>query len=240
MKLKSLILFTFVSLSTQAIFAKSFSSKFCEFELPSGWECAIEGTEWICQSENKERQKEAIIILAAKMRGDQDSLEQYQEYLKKPKTFKLPGDKTQVSEAKSVEVKTINNQRWVDALHLASEVPGFYTRYLATVKENLGIAVTFSVAKDHYASYQELFDKVVATLKAFDQTQLASGQWTAKKESENLLEDSTFIPDGQNKQEIAVNKVKGKGGAGGDTELMMYGALALIVIVVLMKLKKKK
>ena len=45
--------------------AKRFSSKYCEFELPPGWECALEGTEYVCQSENADRKKESIIILAA-------------------------------------------------------------------------------------------------------------------------------------------------------------------------------
>ena len=58
------------------VYAKSFTSQYCEFELPPGWECALEGTEWVCQSSNKDRKKEAIIILAAKIRGSQDSLDQ--------------------------------------------------------------------------------------------------------------------------------------------------------------------
>ena len=52
-----------------AAFARKFTSQYCEFELPSGWDCALEGTEWVCQSSNKDRKKEAIIILAAKIRG---------------------------------------------------------------------------------------------------------------------------------------------------------------------------
>ena len=88
-----------------------------QFELPSGWECALEGTEWVCQSTNADRKKEAIIILAAKVRGSQDSLPQYQDYLKKQKTFTLPGGKTQVSEAKYANIKEVNGRRWVDALH---------------------------------------------------------------------------------------------------------------------------
>jgi len=50
-------------LITVTAHAKLFTSQYCEFELPPGWECALEGTEWVCQSTNKDRQKEAIIIL---------------------------------------------------------------------------------------------------------------------------------------------------------------------------------
>src|SRR5690606_11318861 len=149
--------------------AKRFESKYCEFELPSGWECALEGSEYVCQSENADRKKESIIILAAKIRGEQDSLDEYMAYLKKTKEYNLPGGKKQVSEPKSTKVSRINNHQWVDALHLASEVPGFYTRYLATVKEDLGVAVTFSVSKDLYTEYQPIMDKLVSTLRVFRQ-----------------------------------------------------------------------
>ncbi len=205
-----IILFVF---GLSSAHAKKFASQYCEFELPPGWNCALEGTEWVCQSSNKARKKEAIIILAAKIRGEQDSLDQYQSYLKSTKTFKLPGGKTQVSEPKYTELKTINNHRWVDSLHLASEVPGFYTRYLATVKEDLGVAVTLSVAKDLYGSYQGVFDKIVATLRVFRQRAVAMGNINLKKRDENLLDDTSFIPDSGEKYGIQRKKKK-TGGIG--------------------------
>ena len=158
-----------IALGISNSYAKHFSSQYCSFELPAGWECALEGAEWVCQSVNKDRKKEAIIILAAKKRGTQDSLDQYTAYLKKTKTFTLPGGKTQVSDPKYAKLNTVNNHRWVDSLHMASEVPGFYTRYLATVKEDLGVAVTFSSGKDHYEAYQPVFDAIIASLRVFRQ-----------------------------------------------------------------------
>lgn len=221
--------------------AKTFSSQFSEFELPSGWDCALEGSEWVCQSDDKDRKKEAIIILAAKYRGEQDSLDLYQAYLKQAKSFALPGGKNQISEAKSVTVREINGQRWVDALHLASEVPGFYTRYLATVKDSLGIAVTFSVAKDHYDSYQEIFEKVVATLRVFDQ-KTAANQFKAKNTNESTLDETTVIDPVTGNPDIGKQK-KGNGeGDDSQTEsiLMIVGLCAVGFIVMKMRKKKKK
>lgn len=237
---KLLVLVLSFMLLVPSAHAKTFSSQFCEFELPNGWECALEGSEWVCQSENKDRKKEAIIILAAKYRGEQDSLDQYQAYLKKPKAFELPGGKTQISEAKSVSVHEINGQSWVDALHLASEVPGFYTRYLATVKDTLGIAVTFSVAKDHYDAYQDIFEKIIATLKVFDQKAAKGGDWKPKDKNEDLLDNSTYIPDSGNKADIGVNQ-KGKGdGSGSDTTSIIAIVAIAAGAFVMMKLRKKK
>jgi LPXTG-motif cell wall-anchored protein len=225
-------------LLSQSVFAKTFTSQYTEFELPTGWECALEGSEWVCQSENKDRKKEAIIILAAKYRGEQDSLDQYQAYLKQAKSFTLPGGKTQVSEAKTVSIKEINGQRWVDALHLASEVPGFYTRYLATVKDNLGIAITFSVAKDHYDAYQEIFDKIIATIRVFDQKNASQGNWTKKKEESDLVGD--VVPEVNSNVDISQKK-KATGGGGMDetTSMLLIGA-AVVGLLIFLKKKKKK
>lgn len=236
---KLLVLVMSLMLFVPSVQAKTFLSQFCEFELPNGWDCVLEGSEWVCQSENKDRKKEAIIVLAAKYRGEQDSLDQYQAYLKKPKAFELPGGKTQISEAKSVSVHEINGQSWVDALHLASEVPGFYTRYLATVKDSLGIAVTFSVAKDHYDNYQDIFEKIIATLKVFDQ-RAKGGDWKPKSEEKDLLDNGTYIPDSGNKADIGVN-AKGKGNdSGSDTTSIIAIVAVAAVGFILMKLKKGK
>lgn len=224
---KSWIPIIFLLLSLNVAHAKKFASQYCEFELPPGWNCALEGTEWVCQSSNKARKKEAIIILAAKIRGEQDSLDQYQSYLKSTKTFKLPGGKTQVSEPKYTELKTINSHRWVDALHLASEVPGFYTRYLATVKEDLGVAVTLSVGKDLYGSYQGVFDKIVSTLRVFRQRAVATGDISLKKKDENLLDDTSFIPDSGEKYGIQKKKRKTGGIAGLMKNPIIWVVLAL-------------
>jgi hypothetical protein len=234
------VLFIFLFTLAGSAFGKTFSSQFSEFELPNGWDCALEGSEWVCQSDNKDRKKEAIIILAAKYRGEQDSLDQYQAYLKAAKSFTLPGGKTQISEAKSVTVREINGQKWVDALHLASEVPGFYTRYLATVKDSLGIAVTFSVAKDHYDSYQDIFEKIIATLKVFDQKAASGENWKAKGAEGDLIGDGTYIPDQGTQADIGVQKKASGKSDETSTETLIGLLLAAAVIFILVKMKKKK
>lgn len=239
MYLKSVLFSMLIFCVTTFTEAKTFTSQFTEFELPNGWECALEGSEWVCQSENKDRKKEAIIILAAKFRGEQDSLDQYQAYLKESKSFQLPGGKSQVSEPKSTSVRKINNQQWVDALHLASEVPGFYTRYLATVKDNLGIAVTFSVAKDHYNTYQDIFEKIIATLKVFDQK--SAGNFELKNKTAEDVEVGGDIIDADSpKVDISQQKRSGSSGFGGENGSMILIIVAVIGILIFLKMKKKK
>ncbi len=230
------------SFITPSAFAKRFTSQYCEFELPPGWECALEGTEWVCQAENKDRQKEAIIILAAKIRGEQDDLQQYSAYLGNTKTFTLPGGKTQVSEPKYAKLKDVNGHNWVDSLHLASEVPGFYTRYMATVKEDLGVAVTFSVGKDFYEQYRGIFDKIISTLRVFRQKQGSNDQYAlanANAKPEDIIGGD--ILDNGLRGNVEVDR---KGAAGGGGFLAENGGLLLIVLAiagiggVVMKMRK--
>lgn len=234
--LSFLVVLTF-SLTAQA---KRFSSKYCEFELPAGWECALEGSEYVCQSENADRKKESIIILAAKIRGEQDNLDEYMAYLKKTKEYNLPGGKKQVSEPKNTKMTRINDHQWVDALHLASEVPGFYTRYLATVKEDLGVAVTFSVTKDLYATYQPIMDKLISTLRVFRQKKSTdlSALRSGKSEDPNFA-DTTFNPN--TSLDLQVNKTKKRASTDeGSDDMMLIAAVVILAAVGGLILKGKK
>ncbi|MBY0517383.1 MAG: hypothetical protein K2P81_10765 [Bacteriovoracaceae bacterium] len=234
--MKRYFLFALVFALSSNVWAKRFSNQYCEFELPSGWQCALEGSEYVCQSENESSKKEAIIILAAKRRGEQDSMEEYTAYLKKPKTYSLPGGKVQVSEAKYTKLSDVNSHQWIDSLHLASEVPGFYTRYLATVKEDLGVAVTFSVAKDLYQQYQGIFDGVVASLRVFRQKSDTGTNLNLAANDANLA-DTTFVPDGD-KVDISVQKTQERKTDDGGGDMMLYAGIGIAALVLFI-LKKK-
>lgn len=234
-----LLLFLIALTLTSSLYAKRFSSKYCEFDLPTGWECALEGAEYVCQSENAERKKESIIILAAKIRGEQDNLDEYMAYLKKTKEYNLPGGKKQISEPKNTKLTRINDQQWVDALHLASEVPGFYTRYLATVKEDLGVAVTFSVTKDLYATYQPVIDKLVASLRVFRQKKADLASLRTGKSEDANFENATFNPNSD--LDLQVNRTKKRApDTSSDNDMMMLIALVVVGAVVMLILKGRK
>lgn len=228
-----------LSFFTTLSFAARFSNQYCEFELPSDWQCALEGSEWVCQSTNKDRKKEAIIILVAKTIGPGDSRSEYMTYLKQKKTYQLPGGRTQVSEPKYTRMQNINEHQWVDSLHLASEIPGFYTRYLATTKVDLGIAVTFSVSKDRYTVYKDIFDKIIASLKVFRKKALDTSQLAKLSKSKNLIDEATFVPD-MNDSDLAINQRGAKKSAEGeDMTFYLILAGALLVFFFLRKKRKK-
>jgi hypothetical protein len=154
-------------LLSPSVHAAKFANQFTEFELPPQWQCTLEGAEWVCQNTNDAKKRDAIIVLAAKMKGDQDSLDQYLTYLKAAKTFTSVVGKSVKSDPKWAKTVNLSGQPWVDALHMESEIPGFYTRYLATVKQDIGVLVTYSVSKAKYSQYQGDFDNMIKTLKVF-------------------------------------------------------------------------
>lgn len=235
----------FSCIISQPLYAKTFTNQYMEFELPPSWDCSLEGAEWVCQSNNEKRKKEAIIVLAAKSRGSKDSLEDYQVYLSKAKTFTLPGGQTLVSEAKYNKITEFNGQRWVDALHLASEIPGFYTRYLATIKEDIGVVITFSVNKDSYALYRPVFDKIAASLRVFRQPAASSAKISGGENGgENNLDGGQVVPDNddtiivQRKNNKKSDQEKSSENASGNYTFYIFIAVAVVLFFVMRRKKK--
>ncbi|MBK9294867.1 MAG: hypothetical protein IPM57_10590 [Oligoflexia bacterium] len=154
--------------------AKLFKNAYVQFELPAQWDCSLEGTEWVCSSKNKIDAKESIIILTAKEVGPQDSFQAYEAYLKTQKQLAGNNSKPVLSQIKSVKQRKINNHAWVDALHLSSEIPGYYTRYLATIKDRLAILVTLSAHQKYYTKYSNDYFKAVESLRVIATKDLLS------------------------------------------------------------------
>ena len=151
-------------------FAKKFSTSYVSFDLLNNWHCHPEGTEWICTSKlNRKKASEAMIILTAKQKGPADSLAQYINHLKSPRTIKVSragrGFTSKVFHAKQ---RLINQHMWVDGFHQGSEVPVYYTRYLVTIKGSLSVLVTYSAHKDHYKKYASDFASSINSLRVMN------------------------------------------------------------------------
>lgn len=166
-------IFLFLALSVTAK-AAIFSNQYVSFELPANWSCKNEGTEWICISQLEKQAKEAIIILTAKEAGPTDSLQNYMSHLNSPRTLPDPTGKLVPSQKLSLKQRLINGHPWVDGMHLGSEISSYYTRYLATIKDRLAIAVTFSAHKAHYTKYSQDFLKSIESLRVIAPKDLLS------------------------------------------------------------------
>ena len=168
--------FSIVFVTPWAVNAKLFSNAYLSFELPNHWKCQLEGTEWTCRSEFKEKSVQAIIVLTAKEMGPTDNLQSYKSYLSAPKVITSPNGTSQHSQVLHVRQKVIAGHDWVDGMHLGSEVPGFYTRYLATTKKQLAIVVTMSAHKKYYTQYSTDFIRAIESLKVVASKSMLSGR----------------------------------------------------------------
>ncbi len=169
MKLTSL--FLILGLAFQAN-AKTFQNSYVSFEVPDNWNCAQEGVAWTCTPQNALESKEAVIVLAAKVAGPEDNLLNFLNHLKKPKTITTKVGTPMPSQMMYAQERVLAGGKWVQAQHLGSEIQEYYTLYLATVKEQLAILVSFSAEKNKYQKYNPIFDKALKTLKITANQQL--------------------------------------------------------------------
>ncbi len=222
--------------------AKNFHNAYLSFEMPDTWKCVLEHTEWVCRSEIDKESKEAIIILTAKEVGPTDSFESYVSHLAAAQSTsaKLGGIPSKVIYApKRVQ---INDQPWVDGLHLASEIPNYFTRYLATIKDKVAVLVTFSAHKDHYTKYSQDFFKAVQSLRVIAAKNLLGGGDSPLRPGIETLGApiNGAIPGDMAGADMPPPTTQG--GGSGKTKLLLI-VLALILaggaLFVLFKMKKK-
>ena len=140
---------------------------FFEFALPQNWGCEQEGSETVCTSLQAEKQ--AIIIFAAKLRNQQDTLEDYHAYLSRPKTFISPEGEQLTSAVLKLSQPMIAGINWVDSTHYQSELTHYHTRYLAANTAQLGVLITFSYAQDAPQSVITAFEESIEALRVYQQ-----------------------------------------------------------------------
>ncbi|WP_415062830.1 hypothetical protein [Bdellovibrio sp.] len=220
--------------------AKVFRNAYIAFEMPESWKCNLEQTEWVCRSEQTKESKEAIIILTAKEVGPTDTFALYESHLNTPITVNMRGGGSSESKivykSKSVQ---INDQAWVDSLHLGSEVPNYFTRYLATIKDKIAILVTFSAHKQYYTKYSQDFFKAVMSLRV-----IASKNLLAKPDLGPIRPGSETL-GAPISSAMPADMLQGDGneGSGGKNKTMLLaGALILAALgaYIYLRARKKK
>lgn len=225
-------------------FAKTFRNAYVSFELADRWDCTLEQTEWVCRTNpGPTDSREAVIILTAKEVGPSDSLNAYQQHLKTARSiFSRSGQPIQ-SRILKVEQRNINQHPWVDGMHEASEIPNYYTRYLATTKDKIAVLVTFSAHKLHYSKYSTDFYKAIESLRVIATKNLMGGAGGAGGvgiPGSDMLGSSNTGSMGMGDE----LPEEGSGGAGGDMTTKAAMALAALLLIgglylVLGKKKKK-
>lgn len=155
--------------------ARTFKNAYISFDMPDTWNCRLEQTEWVCRSEQGQESKEAVIILTAKEKGPTDTFALYEAHMNASVTSTTKSGQTLVSRVvyKSQQNR-YNDQPWLDGMHQDSEVKNYFTRYLATIKDQIAILVTFSAHNKVYAKYSANFTNTIKSLRVIASKDLLS------------------------------------------------------------------
>lgn len=238
-----LLLTGMLALTPLTASAKTFRNAYVSFDLTDRWDCTLEQTEWVCRTgAGAGDNREAIIILTAKEVGPTDSLSAYEQHLKTPRSiFSRTGAAIQ-SQILKVEQRKINDHQWVDGMHLASEIPNYYTRYLATTKDKIAVLVTFSAHKVHYSKYSSDFYKAIESLRVIATKNLMGqgGAGGAGIPGSEMFGSSSGGGPGGMGDELPEEGSGGKGGDGATKGVMALAALLLIAGLYMVLRKKKK
>lgn len=221
------MVFAILALSPNAE-SKVFRNAYISFEIPDNWKCQLEQTEWVCRPDPDQypkESKEAIVILTAKEVGPTDSIPLYENHLNNPILMTGRGGTPIPSKVQYKAKKVlVNDQEWVDGLHLGSEVPNYFTRYYASIKDKIAILVTFSTHQSFYAKYSGDIFKAIQSMRV-----IASKNLLARPEMGPLRPGSETIgtsiaqhlPADMNSQEAPTE--------GKSSSMPIYIGLALIL-----------
>ena len=132
---------------------------------PDGWLCEKSQGVYICQDTQDPQRKESLVLAIATVQTDWDSLENFEKYLKEPR--KIEDEDRSILESKITYTRkrNLNGHWWVDSLQFNSELPGFWTRYVATVHKKLAILLTYIVSDEYYQRVAPKFERMVTSLK---------------------------------------------------------------------------
>ncbi len=154
--------------STNVVFAKTFKTEFIRFELPTNWSCKQEELDWVCQPDNLAERSEAILAVVVKsMNETDDTLPKYEEVLGAPRAMRDLLGNAYTSKVNYVKQRSIKGHTWVDALLFGSEIPGFYTRNVATTKDKVAGLISYSIAESVYPKYAGMMDTMLESLEIY-------------------------------------------------------------------------
>lgn len=202
--------------------AKVFRNAYIAFEMPDEWNCTLEQTEWVCRSTKLPDMKEAIIILTAKEVGPTDSFPMYESHLNNPITSTAQAAATQSKMIYKAKYSQVNNQQWLDGLHSGSEVPNYFTRYMATIKNKIAVLVTFSAHEKYYSKYSTMFHNAIMSMRV-----IASQNISTRPEMGPLRPGSETIGQTINSAMPADMYSSGQEKKGGNSTLLL-GLLLII------------
>lgn len=216
------------------------------FEHPEGWRCELSQGVWICQSTQEPGRRESVVLSIATMRTEWDTLDNYLQYLKQPRPIQDEEGKTITPTVTYARKRQINGVSWVDSLQKDSELPGFWTRYVATVQDKLAILITYIVSEEYYQKLAPQFEKMVSSLKpnAEFNLNISSEQWEAPLPGTDILGKKKEILQNrlnlEKKKEITKKEIIPRQDMGLIYKLIAIVGIAAIAVMLLRLRRRRK
>jgi hypothetical protein len=244
----SFIALAMAAFSPKLASAKVFRNSYVSFELPDRWDCKLEQTEFVCRTNDVAAgsdPRQAAIILTAKEVGPQDNPTAYENHLKSPYRITGRDGKIIQSELKQIQTRNINGHPWIDGMHLNSEVPNYFTRYLATTKDRVAVLITFSAHQLYYTKFSADFFRAIESLRlVFSKSTVSRGAINAPG-SEIIGTGGGGPAGGMGSSDYGDLPAEGSGsrssgGGSATTILGIFGVIAALGFYFLVLKKKKK
>jgi hypothetical protein len=133
--------------------------------IPDGWSCKPDDHNYVCL-EQKEGPESTAVVVSYKDKGPDDKLDIYKSQLGQPRVLK-DGEVNQLSEVREVREIELNGIKWIEGIHLGSEITDYYTHYFVTTVDPYAVLISISVHKSAYpadfAKLKPMIDSFVVT-----------------------------------------------------------------------------
>lgn len=217
--------------------AFALTTQYLSFDHPDGWQCELSQGVWICQDTIEPQRKESLVLSIAATQSDWDSLENFEKYLKNTRKIQDDAGKTIESKITYTRKRNINGHWWVDSLQFNSELPGFWTRYVATVHKKIAILITYVASEEYYKTMGPKFERMMTSLKLNSDFDLT----VATKQGDGPLPGAEILGPRPQKDLLKsrLNTKPKKKDAPGSRNLLFL-LVGVLGVVVFLFLKRKK
>lgn len=148
----------FLAVSSAAAGTTHFHNSYVSFDMPDGWTCKVEETEYVCYPPPPGVRHSMGVILTAKMVGGVDSPQLYLRHLEEV------GRRPEVTVGQTPRQTLIGDSLWVDGSFWNSELRDYETRYLVRTEGDIGVLVTFSAHRSVATQAKAISDLIARSV----------------------------------------------------------------------------
>lgn len=160
MKYIALTLLIVTSFTTQAMPVETDS---LIFEVPNHWECNHKHIHIRCKPKGNKQKIVAVITSYPSKKNE--NIATLEAILSKPKSLPSVDGTTKLSKVYYTKELKVNKVTWLNSLHFGSEVPNYFTQYIATIDTSFMHLINISVQRDAYKTYLNDISTILYSLK---------------------------------------------------------------------------